>query len=210
MSSPNSDTAAKPTPAASSPPAACSKVPGVCRVCVQPLGTLPPAHIELVREAIESTYGVETHVLTATPLPAHAWYAPRKRHRADVILDFLADRKPSDCDKVVALTTKDISVTKGEHKDWGILGLGSLDRGVCVVSSFRVRRKLADTPPEERHARVAIHELGHAMGLGHCPNADCFMRDAGGTVETLDDEHQLCGRCRRELDWHGDPPPRRD
>lgn len=179
-------------------------------MCVQPLGTVSQAEIETVVEALASTYGVEVHVNTATPLPESAWYAPRKRYRAATLLEFLAKRRASDCDRIVGLTRKDISVTKGEHKDWGILGYGSSVNQSCVVSSFRVRRKLSSVPPQERLARVAIHELGHTLGLPHCPNAGCFMLDAGGTVTTIDDEHELCGRCRRKLDWQGDPPRRRD
>ena len=36
----------------------------------------------------------------------------------------------------------------------------------------------------ERLWKVAIHELGHTLGLPHCPNNGCLMQDAHGTVKT--------------------------
>jgi archaemetzincin len=40
---------------------------------------------------------------------------------------------------VLGLTAADISTTKGEIVDWGVMGLGSLDGTAGVISSFRCR-----------------------------------------------------------------------
>jgi archaemetzincin len=76
----------------------------------------------------------------------------------------------------------------------------------AVISTFRTRRKLGKVPVAERLARVAIHELGHTFGLPHCSTKGCLLSDAGGTVETIDEERFLCERCRTRIDWRGDPP----
>lgn len=176
---------------------------------LQPLGDVSTKTTEIVREALATTYGVELRTGPHRELPTDAFYKPRKRYRAEVLLDHLDGWMPADCDRIVGITHKDISTTKGEVKDWGILGLGRVAGESCVVSSFRVRKKLGAVPADERLARVAIHELGHTLGLDHCPNESCLMEDAQGSVVTIDRETHLCERCLRALAWRGDPPPSR-
>jgi archaemetzincin len=183
---------------ASSP--GCDNPIGICCVAIQPLGPgVSDAMLASVRRGIERTYEVETRVLPPRPLPRSAWYEPRKRWRADTILDELEGLLPDDCDRIAGLTSKDISTTKGKHHDWGILGLGSLGGPSAVISSFRTRKRVKDVPPIQRLERVAIHEVGHTLGLPHCPTQGCYLEDAGGTVETIDGETHLCDLCRARV-----------
>ena len=196
-------------PEAEPPPEADPKSPPLRDVeCVylQPLGKVSAETTEIVREALATTFAVELRTGPHRPLPKDAFYKPRKRYRAEILLDHLDSWLPPDCDRIVGITHKDISTTKGEHEDWGILGMGRVPGKSCVVSSFRVRRKLAKVPADERLARVAIHELGHTLGLPHCPNFGCLMEDARGSVTTIDRETHLCNLCLARLRWRGDPP----
>jgi archaemetzincin len=178
-------------------------------VYLQPLGDVSAETTAIVREALATTYGVELRTGPYRELPDDAYYEPRRRYRAEKLLDHLDTWLPADCDRIVGITRKDISTTKGKHEDWGILGLGQVPGSSCVVSSFRVRKQLHDVPADERLARVAIHELGHTLGLPHCPNLGCLMEDAEGSVVTIDRETHLCERCLRKIGWRGDPPPSR-
>ncbi|MBN1771154.1 MAG: hypothetical protein JXB32_07840 [Deltaproteobacteria bacterium] len=179
----------------------CSHVPGVCCVAVQPLGPVPDEELQAVADALRELYGFETRILEQLDLPEEAWYEPRRRYRAERLLDFLAGRLPEGCDRIVGLTVKDISTTKGEIEDWGILGLAELPGTACVLSTFRCRRRVRDVPAVERLRRVAVHEVGHTLGLPHCPTYGCFMEDAGGKAETIDRETFLCDVCRERLGW---------
>ena len=196
-------------PASSEPEPPTQHLPDIDCVYLQPLGKVSDETTQIVREALASTYGVELRTGPKRDLPKDTFYAPRKRYRAEKLLDHLDAWLPSDCDRIVGITHKDISTTKGKYEDWGILGMGRVPGKSCVVSSFRVRKKLAEVPADERLARVAIHELGHTLGLPHCPNRNCLMEDAQGSVVTIDRETHLCERCLKIIGWRGDPPPRR-
>jgi archaemetzincin len=170
-------------------------------IYLQPLGAaLPDADVALVQRALTVFYARDVRLLPRADLPRAAWYAPRKRWRAEKLLDFLAPRLPAGGERVIGLTSEDISTTKGRYADWGVLGLGALDGKAAVISSFRARRGARDAAhSRERLAKVAVHEIGHTMGLPHCPNLGCLMEDAEAKVSTCDREYDLCADCRKKL-----------
>ena len=191
-------------PAAAAATAAARKI-----LYIQPLGDeLPSADAALVATAIEGVIGWEVRVLERMPLPADAFYEPRRRWRADKLLDVLDARLPADGARILGLTGADISTTKGDVFDWGVLGLGRIDGASGVISLFRCRKGArAAAHARERLAKVAVHEVGHTLGLDHCPNRGCLMEDAAGRVATCDREYDFCARCRQLLAGAGRPLP---
>lgn len=175
-------------------------------IVIQPLGARIPAQdIVLVRQALLTFYGLPVTVLPRKPLPRASYYPPRRRWRAEKLLDFLQTTAPRGSFRVLGLTASDISTSKGVFKDWGVLGLATLDGKTCVISSFRCGRGVRTALEKRiRLAKVAVHEIGHTLGLDHCPVRGCLMEDARGSVKTCDREYDLCQkRCRPLLSRKG-------
>lgn len=170
-------------------------------VAIQPLGPVKAADIARVKAGILALYAVKVEVLPEKPLPKAAYFEPRDRYKADKLLDVLAAETPQKFTKVIGLTTRDISTTKGEIADWGIFGLGQVGQRPCVVSTFRLRAgKAKDDVFQMRLVKVVNHELGHTFGLDHCPTPGCFMQDAGGRIATVDGESgKPCEACAARL-----------
>lgn len=127
------------------------------------------------------------------PIPSIAYYEPRGRYRADSIIRILSGSVNQN-EVVIGLTMFDISTSKGEIKDWGVMGLGYCPGKACVASSFR----LSPQNRQQQFFKVAIHELGHTQGLAHCANKTCLMRDAEGSNH-LDEETGFCEKCKAVL-----------
>jgi archaemetzincin len=178
-----------------------SGVSGRQVLLIQPLGQeLPNEDMALVKQALVAFYNVQIRVMPPVDLPDQAYYEPRRRYRAEKLLPFLLEKLPSDGDRILGLTGVDISTDKGSIKDWGILGLANLGGKECIVSAYRCHKpSMERVPAPILLAKVAVHEVGHTLGLDHCAMRGCLMEDAGGSARTCDREFDICTRCRSKL-----------
>ncbi len=170
-------------------------------VAVVPLGEFPAELLREIEAGLRAELGVGVAVYPTVSLPARAYYAPRRRYRAERLLDALRPLLRPPATRMLGVTTVDISTTAHGVHDWGVLGLGDLGGTACVLSTFRCRMN----SPNEAQSRwrmvtTSVHEVGHTLGLPHCPDVRCLMTDARGSVRTVDGTTgRLCGRCRRRL-----------
>lgn len=184
------------------------------QVYLVPLKAFPDDLLDAVEDALVREYSVEVIRREPEPLPKAAYYPPRKRYKADRLLDHL-DRLafewgvPEDA-KVLGLTEVDISVTTDEYPDWGIYGYGRTPGQVAVVSSKRLKRKAKDRGHVRfRVATLAVHEIGHTFGLPHCDEHEqrCPMLDAEGGIENTDSSTgKLALGCRARLNRNAPMP----
>lgn len=151
---------------------------------------------ELIKN-ITATYNCSVTEIKgiATP-PSAAICKPRGRYSASVLLANL--NTYNGYDKVIGITAKDICTPSNGVVDWGIMGLANLTGKACVISTFRI--KTANKVLfNDRFIKVALHEMGHTMGLPHCKfSRTCFMEAAEGTIKSVDRESRfLCSNCKK-------------
>jgi len=185
--------ASKPaTGSQTSPPIHAKPKPKPVLITIQPYSDMPVSLTSYIYEHLKLIYP-NVVLRAAVPLPQAAYYAPRNRYRADSLIRGLARKTPSGT-VILALTSKDISTTHNNFPDWGIMGLSFCPGRACIASSYRLNRNNLS----EQFFKIAIHELGHTQGLGHCPDTNCFMRDAKGK-NTTDVEKEFCPKCKEKL-----------
>jgi archaemetzincin len=149
----------------------------------QPLGKLgiPSKYLESVKNALEETYGLNIDIAPPIPLPDAAYYRPRNRYRAPVIIDNIKNIPGNE--RLIGLTHVDISQPEKPYDDWGVIGVAQL-KGRCSVISF-YRLGSGDEMPR-RLKKVSVHEYGHLLGFDHCADEQCTMSDIRGSVKNLD------------------------
>ncbi|MBA3665788.1 MAG: Zn-dependent protease [Bacteroidetes bacterium] len=164
----------------------------IVTINIQPFQDLSNEKVSYIFHELSKIYP-KLALKNSIELPPEAFYKPRKRYRADTIIYYLRKITPSD-EITIGLTAKDISTSKDDIKDYGVMGLGYQPGRSCVVSTFR----LSKTNLREQLFKVAVHELGHTFGLPHCPSNHCYMRDAKGKNHA-NEENDFCKTCKTFL-----------
>ena len=170
-------------------------------IAIQPFGTFDTSFIAVITSEIATQFdSAAVVILTPHVLPRAAYYKPRSRYRAEILLEKLDSINGNRYTKILGMTNKDISTTKGGVYDWGIFGLGSLGKAPCVVSIFRMKKNSTPELFLQRLRKVVVHELGHTFGLGHCDWPHCVMLNYRGTIASLDGTgFGFCSQCRARL-----------
>jgi archaemetzincin len=140
---------------------ACQRSPPPAKTVfvIQPFIDIPSKQVDAIYNGLKKIHP-KTILRIPMPLPAISFYSARNRYRADSIIHYLGKFAGTDT-VILALTSRDISATKGNIADWGIMGLGFQPGNACVVSTFRLSKvKLSD-----QLYKLSLHELGHTQGL---------------------------------------------
>lgn len=168
-------------------------------VLFQPLEFIDTSTLQLIKDSVEKFYNVTVYIQPSTSFPDHIFYKPRQRYRADRIIHWLRMNMPDSVRTIVGITGKDVSTTKGEAYDYGVMGLGYRPGHACVVSTFRPAKTVKNKQHlQQRLFKLVLHEMGHNFNLPHCPDEACFMVDADGQMK-LDKERYLCVKCKSQL-----------
>jgi archaemetzincin len=164
-------------------------------IYIKTLGKVDQEKVDFIKKSITSFYGFECRIASQEEASVDILSPSKKRCDAPSIL-----RKFNSNYHVFVLTEKDISHKREANPEYGIIGLGFCPGKVCVVSTHRIRNA-SKKVFLDRLRKVALHEVGHNLGIPHCTSSkECLMNDARGTSKTIDREKvMICDNCRKKI-----------
>lgn len=127
--------------------------------------------------------------------------ARRQQHEATLLLAGLLRHLPDAHSRIVGITSEDLFIPVLTF----VFGLSQLGGPGALVSTHRLQNEFYGLPRDdrlffERTVKGAIHELGHAFGLVHCPDYRCVMH-AATYVEDVDlKDAGFCAECETLLE----------
>jgi archaemetzincin len=141
-------------------------------------------------DAISAAMGFGVTVASERAIPVGSYDPARRQHRAEALVD-LARQEAGE--RVLAVTESDLYSDDLNF----VFGLADSSGRAAVISLHRLRAD-GDAPLfSERAVKEAIHELGHTMGLRHCPDPGCVMHFSNSLADTDRKATAMCDRCRR-------------
>ncbi|MBI4277366.1 MAG: archaemetzincin family Zn-dependent metalloprotease [Armatimonadetes bacterium] len=173
---------------------------------IQPLGRVRPRVLAALRRRLARVYRMPVEVAPRRQYLRGLGYSPRRdQYRADILLDHLSAQVPPDGTCLLGVTEEDIYVP---HYNF-LFGLAYVGDRCAVFSLYRLDDDFPeDADPRQgpagwrlidRAVKIAVHELGHAFGLGHCRDGRCVMHYADN-VDAVDRESgRHCEKCRPRL-----------
>lgn len=167
---------------------------------VIPFGPIDGTACEVAAAHVQALMGLPAKVQAPWPVPAYAQLPARRQYDAGPILKSMAQELPLFQVRLgitgLDLCLPILSYVFGEAFLGGRLAIVSLFRLSPLPEGGRVEPSLL----YERLAKVALHEVAHALGIPHCREAGCLMRFSQG-LKNLDSlALHFCPGCVQELD----------
>ena len=172
-------------------------------IAVQPLDDFSNQCTDSILQSLHHFFNKPVILLPAINIPSHYLNAAIQQYNADSVLGLLSKMHSNSRLIIVGITHQPLFTIK-ENKplpyfDQHIFGLGYQPGNASVVSDFKFA--IAETTVYNRRLKnVILHEMGHNLGLQHCPNNKCIMSKNNGDIMTLDNsENDYCNACRQKL-----------
>lgn len=179
-------------------------------LALQPLGDFNHQQLNMLRSELSHFFNIRVVILQPVDIPESFRNPYEEKYAADSLLVFLSNLANDTLVEIVGLTHKEIYTTQ-EHrvtinrKDTVVFsfkhlfGLGYIPGNSCVISDYRLMSEDKDLW-SKRLKKVAIHEIGHNLGIPHCSVDTCLMSESNGDIVNLNKAGgDYCKSCRQKL-----------
>jgi archaemetzincin len=165
-------------------------------VYVAPVGEVEAAVVDVVALALGSTFGLPVARFPQLPDPVAAFDAARQQYSSSAILRDMRFHCPRDPVNFVGITERDLFIPMLSF----VFGQAQVGGPLALVSCARLRQEFYGLPPNpallySRAAKEGIHEIGHTLGMVHCPDAACPMALSNTIVQVDRKRDTLCESC---------------
>ena len=163
------------------------------------LGSLPPAMLGFLQEGLRREMGAVVRMTGNLPLPASCPEG-RSQYPGAPLLAALAAARPPGEEVILGVTGVDLTAPGLNF----VFGLADPRGRAALISLARLYPEFYGQPRDprlfkERAVKEAVHELGHLLGLGHCPDPACVMSFSNSLTDTDKKGPGFCQQCRERF-----------
>lgn len=171
---------------------------------LQPLGEIETSLLANLKAILEKRFGLWISIEQPISVPIYAFNPRRRQFHTPTILRRLHRVKLAEGEGILGITAVDLYVPGLNF----VFGQAEIRGKAAAISLFRLRPEFykQDISGGENRAlylkragKEAIHEIGHLMGLKHCPDTSCVMHFSNTIYDTDLKSDTFCAQHHQQL-----------
>ena len=171
----------------------------VMTIGVLPFGNADRTMLRRIKEGLEGVFP-ETKALVfdkAFPFPGGALDKNRGQYRSNQILGMIQSHDSYErLNRLLGVIDADMYVQGLNF----VFGEATFPGKAALISLWRLRPEFYKNAPNfesfaKRSLKEAIHEVGHTLGVKHCPRSSCVMHFSNSIFDTDKKESMFCDEC---------------
>jgi len=170
------------------------------KVGILQVGQVAPEVLAAVEEGLIKTFPDTTTSLIneSLPVPEHAFDKKRGQYNSAVILNEVRSyaAKKQGFHRVLGVVDVDIFSFGLNY----VFGEAYTSGAAALISLWRLKPEFYRDKPDMalytlRAKKEAVHEVGHTLGVRHCPRSLCVMHFSNSIFDTDKKQNLLCDEC---------------
>ena len=157
--------------------------------------------LEELTGILKEIFKLEVLVTMSETLPEDAYTPYRNQWKAERILENI-------CRSCIRTEEICLGITRQDCYADGLNFVFGLARSLppcALVATARLEPSFYGASDDSglfvrRLATEAVHEIGHTLGLGHCPDPHCVMHFSNTLADTDRKGYRFCPRCYSALE----------
>jgi archaemetzincin len=174
----------------------------MCRIGLVLYLAEPPIWLDFLREKLEEIFSLPVTIADPLrPIPEFTYNPQRGQYLASALMSDLCLVPRERDDILLGITDKDLY----EEGLNFVFGLATPLYRCALVATPRLHNAFYGLPEDEelflrRLLTEAVHELGHTLGLEHCPDPHCVMHFSNTLADTDRKGYRFCPQCQAKVD----------
>jgi archaemetzincin len=165
------------------------------KIMLLALGEVDITAVDAVINGMASVFGCPVSASGVKSLLKTAFDPDRGQYLSDSLIKSLP--RPAVDEKEIVLGICNADIYTGDMNF--IFGQADRTTGRAMVSAFRLGPSRNDSLFKGRIIKEAVHEVGHLLGLDHCPDTQCVMHFSNTLQDTDNKSGSFCHKCRPRL-----------